>query len=217
MIASLSEGGEHGRDRDSGRRLEFAPERATAGPPPIPFDAGRLDALMEEAGIDALVVTSKHNIQYLLGGYRFFFFDHFDAIGVSRYLPVLVYVKGHPERADLCRTSDGELRAGAQPVLGPDIQRFRAHEHRRDRGRDRKARDACAERQKDRRRAGFPSGRRRGRASQRDCPKWSSSKRSCPSNAFARSRRHRNWKTYERRAISWSIRCSRSSAARDPA
>ena len=72
---------------------------ATAAPPPIPFDTDRLDALLEEAGIDALIVTSKHNIQYLLGGYRFFFFDHFDAIGVSRYLPILVYVKGHPERA----------------------------------------------------------------------------------------------------------------------
>ena len=71
---------------------------ALAASRPIPFDAGRLDALMEEAGIDALIVTSKHNIQYLLGGYRFFFFDHFDAIGVSRYLPILVYVKGHPER-----------------------------------------------------------------------------------------------------------------------
>ena len=74
-------------------------EQATPGRPPVPFDASRLDALMDEAGIDALVVTSKHNIQYLLGGYRFFFFDHFDAIGVSRYLPVLVYVKGDPERA----------------------------------------------------------------------------------------------------------------------
>ena len=74
-------------------------KRATAAPPPIPFDAAQLDALMDEAGIDALIVTSKHNIHYLLGGYRFFFFDHFDAIGVSRYLPVLVYVKGDPERA----------------------------------------------------------------------------------------------------------------------
>jgi hypothetical protein len=64
-----------------------------------PFDAGRLDELMEQAGLDALVLTSKHNIQYLLGGYRFFFFDHFDAIGVSRYLPILVYVKGRPERS----------------------------------------------------------------------------------------------------------------------
>jgi Xaa-Pro aminopeptidase len=73
--------------------------KTTSDRPPIPFDVGRLDALMDEAGIDALIVTSKHNIQYLLGGYRFFFFDHFDAIGVSRYLPVLVYVKGDPERA----------------------------------------------------------------------------------------------------------------------
>ena len=76
-----------------------AANEAIAAPPPIPFDAGRLDTLMEDAGIDALVVTSKHNIQYLLGGYRFFFFDHFDAIGVSRYLPVLLYVKGDPARA----------------------------------------------------------------------------------------------------------------------
>ena len=82
---------------------------AVAAQPPIPFDPGQLDALMEEAGIDALVVTSKHNIQYLLGGYRFFFFDHFDAIGVSRYLPVLVYVKGRSGPCGLFRPSDGEL------------------------------------------------------------------------------------------------------------
>jgi Xaa-Pro aminopeptidase len=62
-----------------------------------PFDSAQLDHLLDEAGIDALVVSSKHNIQYLLGGYRFFFFDHFDAIGVSRYLPLLVYVKGRPD------------------------------------------------------------------------------------------------------------------------
>lgn len=62
----------------------------------IPFDCARLDSLLDEAGIDALVISSKHNIQYLFGGYRFFFFDHFDAIGVSRYLPLLIYVKGGP-------------------------------------------------------------------------------------------------------------------------
>jgi Xaa-Pro aminopeptidase len=66
---------------------------------PLPFDSARLDDLLDEAGIDALVISSKHNIQYLLGGYRFFFFDHFDAIGISRYLPLLVYVKGRLDRA----------------------------------------------------------------------------------------------------------------------
>src|ERR1700733_10809573 len=59
----------------------------------------RLDALLDEAGMDAAVISSKHNIQYLFGGYRFFFFDHFDAIGVSRYLPLLVYVKGRPDES----------------------------------------------------------------------------------------------------------------------
>src|SRR6185437_4397522 len=72
---------------------------ATAGAAPLPFDSPRLDSLLDEAGMDAVVVSSKHNIQYLFGGYRFFFFDHFDAIGVSRYLPLLVYVKGRPEQS----------------------------------------------------------------------------------------------------------------------
>ena len=39
----------------------------------IPFDASRLDRLMDEAGIDVLLATSKHNVQYLLGGHRAFF------------------------------------------------------------------------------------------------------------------------------------------------
>jgi Xaa-Pro aminopeptidase len=64
----------------------------------IPFDTAKLDALLDRAGIDALIVSSKHNIQYLLGGYRFFFFEHFDAIGVGRYVPLLVYQRGHAER-----------------------------------------------------------------------------------------------------------------------
>lgn len=61
-----------------------------------PFDTDRLDRLMEEEGLDALLATSKHSIQYLLGGYRFFFYDYMDAHGLSRYLPFFIYVKGRP-------------------------------------------------------------------------------------------------------------------------
>jgi Xaa-Pro dipeptidase len=64
-----------------------------------PFDTKKLDRLMLEAGLDALVVTSRHNVQYLLGGYRFFFFEAMEAIGVSRYLPVYVYQRERPENA----------------------------------------------------------------------------------------------------------------------
>jgi Xaa-Pro aminopeptidase len=67
--------------------------------PAIPFDADRLDRLMDEAGIDVLVTTSKHNVQYLLGGHRAFFFESMDAMGLSRYLPVLVYPKGAAQKA----------------------------------------------------------------------------------------------------------------------
>jgi Xaa-Pro aminopeptidase len=67
--------------------------------PAIPFGADRLDRLMDEAGIDILVATSKHNVQYLLGGHRAFFFESMDAMGLSRYLPVLVYPKAGRDKA----------------------------------------------------------------------------------------------------------------------
>jgi Xaa-Pro aminopeptidase len=66
---------------------------------PLPFDTDQLDRLMEKNDLDVLLVCSKHNVQYLLGGHRFFFFDYMDAIGISRYLPVFVYPRGRPERA----------------------------------------------------------------------------------------------------------------------
>jgi Xaa-Pro aminopeptidase len=64
-----------------------------------PFSAAKLDTLLEESGIDILLVSSKHNLQYLLGGYRYYFFEHLDSIGLGRYLPVLGYVKGHLDQA----------------------------------------------------------------------------------------------------------------------
>ena len=65
----------------------------------IPFDTNKLDRLMDEAGIDVLLATSKHNVQYLLDAERAIFFDYMDALGVSRYLPVVIYHKGAPEKA----------------------------------------------------------------------------------------------------------------------
>jgi Xaa-Pro aminopeptidase len=64
-----------------------------------PFSTAKLDALLDESGIDVLLVSSKHNVQYLLGGYRYYFFEHLDSIGLGRYLPVLGYVKGRLDAA----------------------------------------------------------------------------------------------------------------------
>jgi Xaa-Pro aminopeptidase len=65
----------------------------------VPFDQARIDGLMEDEGIDLLLATSKHNVQYLLGGHRAHFFDYMDATGATRYLPVMIYPKGAPEKA----------------------------------------------------------------------------------------------------------------------
>jgi Xaa-Pro aminopeptidase len=81
---------------------------------PVPFNAARLDALMDEVGLDVLVATSKHNVQYLLGGYRFFFYDTMDAIGISRYQNAVVYQKGRPENTAYigCKMEQFEVENG---------------------------------------------------------------------------------------------------------
>jgi Xaa-Pro aminopeptidase len=63
-----------------------------------PFDSSKLDRLLHEAGVDLLLIVSKHNVQYLLGGYRYFFFAHGDAFATGRYLPILGYF---PNKLDL--------------------------------------------------------------------------------------------------------------------
>ncbi len=67
--------------------------------PAVPFSATRLDSLLDDFGIDVLIVTSRHNIQYLLGGYYHFQFDFMEAVGISRFLPVFIYVKGDLEKS----------------------------------------------------------------------------------------------------------------------
>lgn len=87
-----------------------------------PFDAAALDALLGERGIDVLVATSPHNVQYLLGGYRFFFFEHADAIGVSRYLPVLVYRPGRPADALYVGAGNEDWGTDVRPLWVPEVR-----------------------------------------------------------------------------------------------
>jgi Xaa-Pro aminopeptidase len=88
----------------------------------IPFDHTRLDRLMDEAGIDVMLATSKHNVQYLLGGHRANFFDYMDATGVSRYLPVFVYPKGAPEKAAYIGHRLEGFQHQVKPLWTPEVQ-----------------------------------------------------------------------------------------------
>src|SRR5437660_8886935 len=88
----------------------------------IPFDAARLDQLMDAAGIDVILATSKHNVQYLLGGHRAFFFDTMDAMGVSRYLPIVVYPKGAPDKAAFIGHRLENHQREVKPFWTPETQ-----------------------------------------------------------------------------------------------
>jgi Xaa-Pro aminopeptidase len=100
--------------------MERSAETPAAGE--VPFDAARLDRLMEEAGIDVLVVTSKHNARYLMGGYTFFFFATMAAIGHSRYLPVVIYPKGAPDRAAYIGNAMEDWEHAMRPFWTPTVR-----------------------------------------------------------------------------------------------
>jgi Xaa-Pro aminopeptidase len=97
-------------------------EAARGGTGSPPFDAAQLDAHLDAAGIDVLLVTSKHNVQYLLGGYRYFFFDRMDAIGQSRYLPILIYPRGRPDKAAYFGNAMECFEQELSPLWTPEVQ-----------------------------------------------------------------------------------------------
>ena len=63
------------------------------------FDVGLLQNLLAEAEVDLLLLTSAHNVQYLLGGYRPFFFEGDETLGLSRRVPVIGYPTERPDAA----------------------------------------------------------------------------------------------------------------------
>ena len=87
-----------------------------------PFDADRLDTLMDDIGVDAVVAVTRFNVQYMLGGYRYFFFANMDAIGLSRYLPALVYRKGAPADAFYVGCGNEAWGVDVFPLWVPDLR-----------------------------------------------------------------------------------------------
>jgi Xaa-Pro aminopeptidase len=96
-------------------------DRQAAGPSGLPFATKKLDRYLEEAGIDVLLATSKHNVRYLLGGHHHHFFDFADAIGVSRYLPVVVYPCGRPADAAYIANRNEKDALAIRQREGPEL------------------------------------------------------------------------------------------------
>lgn len=53
----------------------------------VPFDAKKLNRLMEEAGLQLVLACTRHNVRYLTGGYYYHFLARMPWFGRSRYLP----------------------------------------------------------------------------------------------------------------------------------
>ncbi len=60
----------------------------------VPFDAEKLMALMEQAGVDLVLACTRHNIRYLTGGYFYHFHARFTRLGTSQYLPFVGIPRG---------------------------------------------------------------------------------------------------------------------------
>jgi Xaa-Pro aminopeptidase len=88
----------------------------------LPFDGAKLDAILDRAGVDLVLATSKENIQYLTGGYRFIFFSHKDAIGLNRYLPALGIPRGRPERAFYVGNTMEMWQQHGEPLWVPTVK-----------------------------------------------------------------------------------------------
>jgi Xaa-Pro aminopeptidase len=90
-----------------------------------PFDSQRLDELLGERGIDWVVACSKHNTRYLLGGHTCHFFEAFQAVGLSRYLPVVAYRRRHPDDAFFVGARDDVQQSEARGPLWLDVRAVR--------------------------------------------------------------------------------------------
>src|SRR5579875_11439 len=87
----------------------------------VPFDGAKLGGLLEEAGIDALLVSSRHNVRYLTGGY----YDHFHALatrgGSGQYVPFVGIPRGRFDAAFYVGGMGEKRQLEAMPIWIPAI------------------------------------------------------------------------------------------------
>lgn len=65
----------------------------------VPFDSAKLQHLMDEAGIDLLLASSRHNVRYLTGGYVYHFHERGQRMGSTQYLAVVGVPRGGADGA----------------------------------------------------------------------------------------------------------------------
>ena len=65
----------------------------------VPFDAQKLNRLMDQAGLDLVLACTRHNVRYLTGGYYYHFLSRAPRFGRSQYLPFVGLPRGRFDEA----------------------------------------------------------------------------------------------------------------------
>ena len=65
----------------------------------VPFDAKKLNRLMEGAGLELILACTRHNVRYLTGGYYYHFLARMPRFGRTQYLPFVGLPRGRFDQA----------------------------------------------------------------------------------------------------------------------
>ena len=65
----------------------------------VPFDAKKLNHLMDQAGLHLMLACTRHNVRYLTGGYYYHFLARAPRFGRTQYLPFVGLPRGRFDEA----------------------------------------------------------------------------------------------------------------------
>jgi Xaa-Pro dipeptidase len=87
----------------------------------VPFDGAKLNHVLEEAGIDLVLATSRHNVRYLTGGY----YDHFHALaprgGSGQYEAFVGIPRGRLDSAFYIGGASEKRQLAAMPLWVSEV------------------------------------------------------------------------------------------------
>src|SRR5512134_1718955 len=91
-----------------------------------PFDAKKLNHLMEQAGLDILLASTRHNVRYLTGGYYYHFHANAGRMGLTQYLPFVGVPGGRmAESFYVCRADERGQVEAATPWISQWVDAMR--------------------------------------------------------------------------------------------
>ncbi|MCA1669623.1 MAG: aminopeptidase P family N-terminal domain-containing protein, partial [Thermomicrobia bacterium] len=81
-----------------------------------PFDSAKLQHLMDGAGMDLLLASTRHNVRYLTGGYVYHFHERGQRMGSSQYLAFVGVPRGHDENVFYIGASSERMGLDVLPL-----------------------------------------------------------------------------------------------------